>query len=184
MKSKFLLAGLFAVILIPLGARATVLEPLRIEDLARLAPLVVVGEVNQVKAELNAEKTKIYTRVLVTPSEILKGARDTGTVTIKTIGGKLADRVAELPGAPQFEPGERVLVFLEPRKDGDGYNTLGLYLGKFSVVKDPHTGKEVLYRPKPGPGVMIRQAGLDFPLDDTRTLAAVREIVKRAGGAR
>ncbi len=184
MKSKFLLGGLFAAILLSLGVRATVLEPLRIEDLARLAPLVVIGEVNQVQAELNASKTKIYTRVLVTPSEVLKGSRDIGVVTIKTIGGKLADKVALIPGAPQFEPGERVLVFLEPRKDGDGYNTLGLYLGKFSVVKDPQSGEDILFRPKPAPGVMIRQAGLDFSLDDTKTLAAVRQIVKRAGGAR
>lgn len=184
MKSRFLLAGLLAAMLATPFAGATVLEPLRIEDMARLAPLVVIGEVNQVKVEINAAKTKIYTRVLVTPNEVLKGPRDTGVVTIKTVGGALADKVAELPGAPRFTPGERVLVFLEPRQDGDGYNTIGLYLGKFSVIKDPKTGQQVLYRPKPSPGVMIRRAGQDFSLDDTPTLDSVRQVVKRAGGAR
>jgi len=38
---------------------------------------------------------------------------------------------------PVYEPGERVLAFLEPAKDG-GLRTSGMFLGKFTLTPDEH----------------------------------------------
>jgi hypothetical protein len=174
--------GLLVGLACPIGA--TVLIPLQIEDMARLAPVVVVGEVNRVEVNWNREKTKIYTRVLISPIEVLKGPGSPGTILIKTIGGTVGKTVAQLPGAPKFEVGERVLVFLEPREDGDGYLTLGLYLGKFKVFNDPKTGREMLLRPGLEPGVTIYRAVESNRVETVKTLDEVRALVHKAGGGR
>lgn len=173
---------LFLAWLLALPATATVLLPLTVDDLARLAPLVLVGEVNSVKCEWNQKRTKIYTRVLVTPSEVLKGNKNLGAVAIKTIGGRVGDVVAELAGAPHFSVGERVVVFLEPRRDGDGYNTLGLYQGKFELVRDPHSGRELALRPEAGRGVGFAAEAALSKRENLLSLEQIRAAVRRAGG--
>jgi hypothetical protein len=77
-----------------------------------------------------------------------------------------------------------VLVFLEPREDGDGYLTLGLYLGKFKVFNDPKTGREMLLRPGLKPGVTIYRAVESNRVETVKTLDEVRALVHKAGGGR
>ncbi|RME22012.1 MAG: hypothetical protein D6806_13645 [Deltaproteobacteria bacterium] len=163
-------------------ARATVLLPLQVEDMARLAPLVVIGEVNEVRCEWNEKHTKIYTTATITVKEVLKGRKALSTVTVRTIGGRLDDVVAEPAGMPRFSVGERVAVFLEPRKDGKGYNTVGMYLGKYQIAKDPSTGREIAVRPSGGAGVAF--AGEKHMVDRQQVmeLDELRRLVRLAGG--
>lgn len=164
------------------GALATTVLELQIEDMIPLAPVVVVGEVNQIESSYNSDKTQIHTRVWISPSEVLKGPADLGTVLVKTIGGQVGDKIARLPGAPRFELGERVLVFLEPRQDGEGYLTTGFFQGKFKVFADPKTGRELLLRDVPGRGVSVVGKTGDPLAEPLRSLDDVRALF--AGGAR
>ncbi|MFH2009254.1 MAG: hypothetical protein ABI333_21875 [bacterium] len=170
--------GLTMAMVLP--AAATVVLQMEIEDMIPLTPVVLIGEVNRVEASYNAEKTKIHTRVWITPSEILKGSKDLGTVVVKTIGGQVGDTVAHLPGAPRFEQGERVLVFLEPREDGEGYLTIGFYQGKFKIFKDPKTSQDMLLRDTPERGVGVVATGANHFDSKVRSLAEVRSLF--AGG--
>ena len=185
MKGSRLLIGL-AVLGLTVGlvlpAAATVVLQLEIEDMIPMAPVVVIGEVNKVEASYNAEKTKIHTRAWITPTEILKGPAELGTVVVKTIGGQVGDTVARLPGAPSFVEGERVMVFLEPRKDKDGYLTVGLYQGKFKVFRDPATGKDMLLRDTPERGVSVVAKGANHFDAKVRSLDEVRALF--AGGGK
>ncbi len=165
-----------------LPAAATVVMQLEIEDMIPMSPVVVIGEVNKVEASFNADKTKIHTRAWITPTEILKGQKDLGTIVVKTIGGQVGDTVAVLPGAPRFEQGERVMLFLEPRKDGDGYLTIGFYQGKFKIFRDPATGKDMLLRDTPERGVSVIAKGANHYDTKVRSLAEVRALF--AGGGK
>jgi len=178
-----LAAAVLACLLAPLAV-ATVLVAMDIEDMAAVAPVVVVGEVNRVEADWNPQKTKIYTQVLITPEEVLKGPRQLGTVKLKLLGGRVGDVVADMIGAPRFEEGERVLVFLEPRKDGDGYLTLGMYQGKYKVFNAPGTGEELVMRDGPELGVEIVEAGAARGAEPALRLADVRATVRKVGGAK
>jgi len=172
--------GLTLTMVIP--ASATVVLQLEIEDMIPMSPVVVIGEVNKVEASYNADKTKIHTRVWISPSEVLKGPKDLGTVVVKTIGGQVGDTFAYLPGAPKFTPGERVLVFLEPRKDGDGYLTIGFYQGKFKIFRDPATGRDMLLRDVPSRGVGVVAKDANHFDSKVRSLAEVRALF--AGGGK
>jgi hypothetical protein len=70
-------------------------------------------------------------------------------------------------GAPVFAVGERVLLFLTLRLDGD-LAVAGLFQGKFSLTRDAG-GREVAVRNLPGGG-----ARDTIPLDDAR------ELIRRA----
>jgi hypothetical protein len=175
--------GILALLMAPLAA-ATVLVALEVEDLAVMSPVVLVGEVNAVESGWNPGKTQIHTRVLITPLEVLKGPGDLGTVKVKFLGGQAGDTVARLPGAPRFEVGEKVLVFLEPRKDKDGYLPVGFYQGKYKVFTDPSTKKEMLLRDGPELGVkLVGGVGASRP-EAIKTLDEVRGILKRTGGVK
>jgi hypothetical protein len=165
-------------------AGATVLVALQVEDLAQMSPVVLVGEVNTVESGWNPEKTRIHTRVQITPIEVLKGPADLGTVKVKFLGGQVGETVAHLPGAPHFEVGEKVLVFLEPRKDQDGYLPVGFYQGKYKVFTDPATKKEMLLRDGPELGVKLVGGVDDRRPETVKTLDEVRGILKRTGGVK
>ncbi len=179
-KSGLLAIGL--VLCLGLPAAATVVLQLEIEDLVPMAPVVLVGEVNRVEASWNADRTKIYTRAWISPEEVLKGNKALGTVVVKTIGGSVGDVHAELPGAPEFTPGERVLVFLEPRQDGEGYLTIGFYQGKFKVFVDHKSGEEMLLRATPERGVRVVAQKANHYDSRLRSLDEVRALI--AGGGK
>ena len=178
-----LCVGIVALLMTPLVG-ATVLVALEMEDLAAMSPVVLVGEVNAVDSGWNPQKTRIHTRVLITPVEVLKGPADLGTVKVKFLGGQVGDTVAHLPGAPRFEVGEKVLVFLEPRKDRDGYLPVGFYQGKYKVFTDPATKKEMLLRDGPDLGVKLVGGVSDREPEAVKTLDEVRGILKRTGGVK
>jgi len=185
MKIKNFMVGLcfLAWLTVP-AAKATTMLSFQIEDMAKLAPIVIIGEVNQVYSSFNADKTKIHTRAMISPIEILKGPADLGTVTVKIIGGQVDGKVATLPGAPKFEVGEKVLVFLEPREDGDGYLTLGFFQGKYTVFKDPKTGRDMLMRDEPGQGVKLLGGQGSHKFESARSLDEVRAVIRKLGGAK
>lgn len=183
MKRRALIVALAGLFLAPL-ASATVVLALDLEDLTALSPLVVTGEVNRIESAWNADKTKIYTRVWISPQEVLKGPARSGTLMLKLLGGRVDDTIARMPGAPRFDLGERVLVFLEPRADGDGHLTIGQYQGKFRVFVDPATGRDRVVRAAAEPGVTLAGPGAGPDEGQSWSLDEVRRVVARVGGAR
>jgi hypothetical protein len=170
--------GLAALVAAP--ASTTTLLHFDVEQLTAIATVVAVGDVVGVDARWNDTHTKIYTRVSIKPTEVLKGARDLGQLTIKMIGGQVGQEVAKLPGTPELATGERVLVFLEPRDDGDGYLIVGLFQGLFRL-RNGAQGDELLYQELPPESVTVIENS-SSPATRMLTLKDVRAIVR--GGVR
>jgi hypothetical protein len=177
------LAGLAALgfaALVAVPASTTTLLHFDVEELSAIATVVAVGDVVGVDARWNDTRTKIYTRVSFRPTEVLKGGSDVGPLTIKMIGGQVGQDVAELPGTPELARGERVLVFLEPRDDGDGYLIVGLFQGLYRLRQGAQ-GDELLYQELPPESVTVIENGSSPAATRMLTLADVRAIVKGGG---
>jgi hypothetical protein len=175
------LATLGLAVLIAAPAATTVIQYLDIEQMSEIAAVVTVGEVERVQASWNDDHTKIYTRITVRTTEVLKGGRDLESVTLKLIGGRVGEAIARLPGTPEFEPGQRVLMFLEPREDRDGYLLIGMFQGLYRL--DENTGSDdLLYQDLPPRGVTIIDNAGHPAASRMCTLAEIRRIVK--GGSR
>jgi hypothetical protein len=174
-------AALVLAALVAAPAATTVIEFLDVYQMSQIASVVAVGEVERIEADWNQSHSKIYTRVTVRPTELLKGDQRLGSLTIKMIGGTIGDTRVHLPGTPPFAIAERVVLFLEPRDDEDGYLVIGLFQGKFSLRQDQRGGDEMLYQDIPPRGVTIIDKPGHPASSRMFTLSEVRRIVKGGG---
>jgi PKD repeat protein len=98
------------------------------EQLVAKAPVIVEGTVvRSVPVDRNGA---IWTETTLRVERTIKGTAPE-TVTIAEIGGTLGDRFTKIYGGPDYREGERVLVFLRLRADGN-YRTVDLFAGKFT----------------------------------------------------
>ena len=118
----------------PSTARATVLQPASLADLAREAGAIVRGRVVATDARLTPDRRAIDTLVTLEAEETLKGSLG-ATVQFVVPGGVLGRYRSLFVGAPAFEIGQRVVVFLGWQ--GPSYPFLiGLSQGVFRVQPD------------------------------------------------
>ena len=108
---------------------ATIFVPMSVEDLTRNSTAIVIGTVASVDGE--EAGGKIYTLVTLTVEEDLKGTAS-ALLTIKEKGGIAGNRRQTVFGTPEFQVGERVLLFLTQRSDGS-WRTNQMALGKFRI---------------------------------------------------
>jgi len=131
------------------NAAALMLE-MSLEELASGADSIIVGQVLHRKSHWNRDKTEIYTRVVISTEERLKGSAHSGNIVIAVPGGQIGDTTVEVTDVPDFSIGEKVVVFLRPLTDkqvaedglvntGDDvpwFQIHGGFQGKFSVLDD------------------------------------------------
>ena len=123
-------AVLFAL-LTPLAARATTIVMPTDEQLVAKSPVIVSGLVLSTNPAL-VDGT-IWTETRIAVSRAIKG-QTASTITVRELGGIEGDHVTKIYGAPEFTPGERVLLFLTPAAGG-AYRVMDLFTGKFAEGK-------------------------------------------------
>lgn len=103
------------------------------EELFDQAPLIVEGTVLSARpAASGAPATEYRIRV----ERTVKGRAPAGDLTLRVLGGTGADGwTLTIWGAPEFAPGERALLFLDPYPDG-AYRPLSLAMGVFHEVEE------------------------------------------------
>jgi hypothetical protein len=97
------------------AAVASVVTQMDLETLVRQSAVIVRGEVESVVSRTDG--TTINTYVTVRIDLGLKGAQGLARVTLKELGGQAGGQTLAVPGVPDFQLGERVLVFAEPPQD-------------------------------------------------------------------
>lgn len=109
---------------------ATVLVKMNVEDLTYAAGNIVMGVVDEVKCEKDAENGRVYTYNTIIVKQNIKGISDK-KVVIRQIGGSYNGMEMWISGTPRFEVGEEVLVFL--KKENSRYFLRGMGQGAFSI---------------------------------------------------
>jgi hypothetical protein len=126
-------------------ASATIVLETTLEDMTRVSALVVRGEVTAVTSRAEGEsRTRLVTDVTLRLDEVLKGSREPGEFTFTVPGGQSDEYVMAIPGMPRFRVGQEVVLFLEPT--ASGFVPSGLQQGRFSVLREPVTGRTVALR--------------------------------------
>jgi len=133
MKSTRAAILIFCLILASCLASATTIIPLSVEELAGKSTNIFRGNAAETWTAWNPQHTLIYTYTRFQVTKSLKGQAQQ-TVTIKQIGGRVANTVQKVAGVRHFTPGEQDLLFLQPSKDNDGtFIVTGLMQGNFLV---------------------------------------------------
>ncbi|MGE0825455.1 MAG: matrixin family metalloprotease [Candidatus Binatia bacterium] len=135
-------------------ADATLVVPVSDSALARQADAIVIGTIHDFQSTWDDNQQQIVTDITLTIHQVLKGDIRTRRLTIKQPGGTVGDLELWIDGAPQFTPGEKVLLFLSQKSDAS-LQVLYLYQGKFAIFIDPETGIEMAYREAHPDGVHV-----------------------------
>jgi hypothetical protein len=138
--ARFLRRAFFALALLTVAAAARASVTLRasVEDLALAADTVVEGVVAD-HAVARDPAGAIWTTWRVTVSSTIAGPA-AGEVLVRVRGGTIGRTVQETIGAPQFEDGERVIVFLGSENAG-GREVVGMAQGAFHAERGPRAGE-------------------------------------------
>jgi hypothetical protein len=133
------------LVLAPAAARATVLVPIDFRHLVAAAPIIVHGEVVDVRSDWSSGRRAVETFITLHVDEYLKG--DLGPeITIRVPGGQLGRYRTIMVGAPVFERGDELVLFLNP--GAPQYPSIvGLSQGAFRVVRMPGTSARVVTPP-------------------------------------
>lgn len=128
-------------------AGATTLLHMTDEAMAVQADAIVQGHVEGVQSvRLDGD---LVTRVAVRLDDVLKGdaLREVTVVVPGGVDTSLKHPVATVyPGAPQFFPGQDVVLFLDRlQASADGFGVVGFSQGAFAVVESP-SGEKLVSR--------------------------------------
>ena len=127
----------FALLALIGSASASMVLPLGLDRLHGDAKLVFLGECLSNSVEFDQQSNRVVTYTTFEAIETYKGKAG-GSFTIKQIGGNLpeANLSVRIPGVPQFEVGQRYVVFLPPASKLGFSSPVGLSQGKFMVNTD------------------------------------------------
>lgn len=127
-------------------ALALTLQLSSAEKLTADSDLIVSGRVISVEYAWEDETRRaINTLLTVEVEQYLKG-RGNATVVVRQLGGRIGNFGDEIPGVPQFQAGEEVVLFLVSHR-GD-YWIHSMALGAFRVFSD-ETGEKLVYNNLP-----------------------------------
>jgi hypothetical protein len=141
-------------LLLPLSAAATQYVPVDFREMVTASEAIVHGHVVDVRSEPTRDRLMVVTYVTLDVAEHLKGTfRD--SVTFRVPGGQVGRYRRIIVGAPQFERGDEVVLFLSARGPSVPY-VFGLSQGVFRIARA--ADGRALVTP---PAVMARGAGAE-----------------------
>jgi len=127
---------------------ATVIVGADLGEVARAARIVARGRVVATEGRWTADRRTIETLVTLDVEAYLKGEL-AGLVSFTVPGGRLGRYRSIVIGAPRFDVGERVVVFLDARGPSLPF-VVGLGQGVYRIVASSD-GTSVVTPPVPGP---------------------------------
>jgi hypothetical protein len=105
--------------------------PLQLDKLVGMSDVIVTGNVTNLVSQWDKSRGTIWTYVTIRCGEFLKGFQFTPEITIQVAGGEVDKIRMEASGAPTFQVGERVLVFLKNHAP-EPYGVVGWAEGKYT----------------------------------------------------
>ncbi len=141
-------AAMFGLLVVPTIAHATSLFPMTTSELTFIADVIVEAEVVSAEPEFIPGTFMIRTVSTLRVVDVIKGEVEIGDeLFVAQTGGRIGDSETTLPSSPAYNPGERVLSFLEWRdRSEDLYRTVGMIQGKYNLLLEPDTGKDILVK--------------------------------------
>ena len=130
--------AVLAALLVGVAAHATTLMRMSVAEMARASAVVARARCVATAAAWDAGEIWTFTRFQT--EDAWKGAPPS-MITIRLLGGRTANLTSNIDGVPRFQPGEEVLLFLEPTPRGD-FSIVGWMQGTFRILRDRRTGVE------------------------------------------
>ena len=115
---------------------ATTIERMSLQKMAQSAPVIVRAQCKGNSVVRDAGE--VWTLSSFAVEETWRG-ETTPQITVRLLGGRMGDITAHVSGVPRFQPGEDVVLFLEPTKRGD-FSVVSWEQGTFRIRRNPSGG--------------------------------------------
>lgn len=148
---RIAILSLAAFVAAAIPARGVVVLPATFEELVRESVAVVHGRVSRVEGRWTGDRRTIESVVTLAVADTWKGG-ETETASFVVPGGEAGGRRLVMPGAPMFQPGDEVVVFLRGRAPALP-QLVGLSLGVYRVAPARDGGRVVIPTPVSAAGV-------------------------------
>jgi hypothetical protein len=173
MKRLVSLGLLLALAAMPVGASTFI--KMNQKDLVRDSAAVVQGEVIQINSFWEQTGQIIVTEAMVKVEDLVFGNAPS-VVVVRTAGGEVDGYYIEAHGFPVFKVGERVLLYLEPERDGHQRVT-GYQQGQYRIVRDK-AGVEQAVPTFEDAGGLVGADGRPAGLQKTLPLDALKDSIR------
>jgi hypothetical protein len=150
------------------------------DDMAIGARAIIRGKVLSIESRFDEQQSRIYTYITLRVQEVIKGEITERKIVIKELGGEAGGRISVIYGNPQFNRGEKVLLYLDTWKDGS-LRTYQMFLGKFSIIKDKATGHEIVFRDMSDENITVlpsAEGAAHYTSTDRMELSAYTKMVR------
>jgi hypothetical protein len=152
------------------------------DDLIIGARAIVRAKVLSVSSSFD-QQDRIYTYITLRVREVIKGRITDRRIVIKEPGGQVGSQGTTIFGAPQFKPDEEVFLYLDTWNDGS-LRVHQMFLGKFTVIADPQTGRSIVVRDGPDANTVVLNAQMHEEhfrgaITDRCELSAYTRMIKR-----
>jgi hypothetical protein len=148
-RRQIVAALLLAVVSIAFPARATTLKRMSLGQLAQAAGTVVRARCTSTSARW--ENGAIWTFSEFDVAERFKGDAP-ARIRVRSPGGRVGHISTRVEEAPEFRPGDDVVLFLEATNDGS-YGVTAWAEGTFRIRKDAAAGRELATQDSSGVAV-------------------------------
>jgi len=174
-------ALLLLTLMFAASAHATTMVELSEEELTYVADLIVEAEVEVVESERGSGSVWINSVATLRLTRVLKGEGIEGDrVLVREWGGTINGETTRVQSSPAYSPGERVLVFLEADRSPDQmWRTLGMSQGKFTLVEEQDTGRDVLLPHVEPSQVAFDEAAVPLPAVRRYSDAVVNAVLEQ-----
>lgn len=141
---SFLFTLLFVTAFSEVTFATTAVVP-RDEDMVVESRAIVTGKVIGLSTAADPINELVYTYVRVRLNTVLRGEIAEREIVLKELGGETRDHGTLIFGAPRFEQGQEVFLYLNTWPDGSLRVHQG-FLGKFDITHDASTGRSFVGR--------------------------------------
>ncbi|HYO13861.1 MAG TPA: hypothetical protein VE685_11765 [Thermoanaerobaculia bacterium] len=172
---KRLVSLVLLLALAAMPAMASTFIKMNQKDLVRDSAAVIQGEVVQVNSFWEPTGTIIVTEALVKVEDVVFGNAPSVAV-VRTAGGEVDGFYIEAHGFPVFKAGERVLLYLEPERDGYSRVT-GYRQGQYQIVRDK-AGVEYAVPTYEDAAGLVGADGRPAPVEKTIRLDVLKETIR------
>lgn len=161
-------------------AMATKVKPMTTQELVKESDLIIHGTVSKVASTWNQQGTVILTKINITLTKKLKGAKALGqTFQLIQLGGKMDNKRMTLVGDAKLKEGEEVVLFLKEATNNPDVNywVTGMAQGKYMVQTDKATGTKSVIKEEEVTRVTKEKPGKPKP--EAPTLEEFYQMVQK-----
>lgn len=172
---RFVLLALLMALVAGIPAGASTFLAMNQRELVRDSAAVVDGEVLQVHSFWEPSGRIMVTEAIVKVTDSVFGEAGS-VVVVRTFGGTVEGYNVKAEGFPTFNRGERLLLYLEPEREG-AHRVTGYQQGQYRVVRDK-SGMEVAVPTFEAEAALITRDGREAPRPRALPLATLKSQIR------